>query len=283
VSLIENLPTAMQAVLVVLVFAGLSITGLYLVRRAVPAQTLREDHDVAGYTFGVIGAFYGVVLAFVIIVAWQRFQRAQEKTQNEALALTNMYVMARGFEDPMRTSLIAAVRSYANEVVSTEWTAMANANYARSRGDQDRLWQVLLTYEPRNSRDQVLLEKCLSYMGQVSDARELRYMFYTEEIPSVIWIVIYVGCVITIGFSYFFGTRRQRSQAIMCGTFAALIGLTILAVSELANPYQGTINVSASPFRFVISTIDQRGASLPLLAAPHALATAGGKSAPAGG
>jgi Protein of unknown function (DUF4239) len=277
VSLIENLPTAMQAVLVVIAFAGLSVTGLYLVRRAVPAHTLREDHDVAGFTFGVIGAFYGVVLAFVIVVAWQRFQRAQEKTQSEALALTNMYVLARGFENPMRSDLIAAVRRYADEVVSTEWTAMAQDSFQKSRGGEDRLWAVLLTYEPRSSRDQILLDKCISYMGQLSDARELRYVYYKEDLPSVIWIVIYVGCVITIGFSYFFGVRRQSSQAIMCGTFAALIGLTILAVSELANPYQGTVNISASPFRFVISTIDQQGASLPLRPTPNAVATSGGQ------
>jgi Protein of unknown function (DUF4239) len=276
-SLIENFPTVVQAVLVVVVFAGMSVTGLYLVRRAVPAQILREDHDVAGFTFGVIGAFYGVVLAFVIVVAWQRFQRAQEKTQTEALALTNMYVLARGFEDPMRRDLIAAVRSYADQVVNGEWTAMAEASYQKSRGGQDRLWKVLLTYEPRNARDQILLDKCLGDLGQLSDARELRYLFYKEDLPAVIWIVIYVGCLITISFSYFFGTRRQRSQAIMCGTFAALIGLTILAISELANPYQGTINVSAEPFKFVISTIDQQGASLPLRPAPHALATSGGR------
>jgi hypothetical protein len=277
VSLIDNLPTAMQAVLVVIVFAGMSVTGLYLVRRAIPAQTLREDHDVAGFTFGVIGAFYGVVLAFVIVVAWQRFQRAQEKTQSEALALSNMYVLARGFEDPMRSDLIAAVRRYANEVVNTEWSAMAQSSYEKSSGGEDRLWTVLLTYQPRNSRDQILLEKCVTYMGQLSDARELRFVFYKADLPSVIWIVIYVGCVITIGFSYFFGTRRQRSHAIMCGTFAAMIGLTILAVSELANPYQGSINVSAEPFKFVISTIDQQGASLPLRPMPHALATSGGR------
>jgi hypothetical protein len=282
-SLIENFPTIVQAVVVVIIFAGMSVTGLYLVRRAVPAHTLREDHDVAGFTFGVIGAFYGVVLAFVIVVAWQRFQRAQEKTQSEALALENMYVLARGFESPMREDLIGAVRHYADAVVNLEWSAMAAANYQRSRESESRLWQVLLTYAPRNSRDQILLDKCLSCMERLSDARELRFVFYREDLPSVIWIVIYAGCVITIGFSYFFGTRRQSSQALMCGTFAALIGLTILAVSELANPYQGTVNVSSSPFRFVIKTIDQQGASLPLRPAPHALATAGDPKPGTGG
>jgi cell division protein FtsX len=61
--------------------------------------------------------------------------------------------------------------------------------------------------------------------------------------------VIYVGCVITLGFSYFFVTRHFRQQALMCGTFAALIGLTILAISELATPYQGAVVVSNQAFK----------------------------------
>jgi hypothetical protein len=43
--------------------------------------------------------------------------------------------------------------------------------------------------------------------------------------------VIYVGCAITLGCSCFFVTHRFSQHALMCGTFAALIGLTILAIS----------------------------------------------------
>ena len=130
-------------------------------RRAVPAQILREDHDVAGFTFGVIGAFYGVVLAFVIVAAWQRFERADEETQNEALGLTNMDVLSRGCEDPMRSDMIAAVRKYASEVVNREWDAMAQASFQKSMDSEQNLWKVLLTYNPKDSRDQILLGKCL--------------------------------------------------------------------------------------------------------------------------
>jgi cell division protein FtsX len=69
--------------------------------------------------------------------------------------------------------------------------------------------------------------------------------------------VIYAGCAITLGFSYFFVTRRFRHQAIMYGTFAALIGLTILAISELATPYQGAVVVSNQAFKILETSISE--------------------------
>ena len=77
--LIDSFSTTMQAIIVVLVFSGLTVAGLYFVRRHVSSRQLKEDHDVAGFTFSVVGAFYGMILAFVIVAVWQRFERANEQ------------------------------------------------------------------------------------------------------------------------------------------------------------------------------------------------------------
>ncbi|MGO9454185.1 MAG: DUF4239 domain-containing protein [Candidatus Binataceae bacterium] len=254
--LIDGLGTAAQAWVVVVFFGSVSILGLYIVRRTVSVENLREDHDVAGFTFGVVGAFYGVVLAFVIVAAWERFDRADAKAQSEALALSDLYSLSFGFPPSLRSQVVQSVHDYANQVVYHEWDQMASMTYERSLDGEGTLWHVLLGYEPQNSREQVVLDKSLDAMNQLSDARRLRYVYYQEDLPSVVWIIIYIGAAITIGFSYFFNTKNFQAQAIMCGTFAALIGLTIMAIAELAGPYQGAINVSSAPFKFVLHMID---------------------------
>src|ERR1043165_7736590 len=129
-NLIDNLSVLAQAAIVSLVFAGVTITGLFVMRRLVAFETLRENHEVAGFTFGVVGAFYGVVLAFVIVAAWQRYEDANEKAQQEALALANIFFLSRGFQEPMRAEMRAAVHSYARIVVNNEWEAMAKNDFA---------------------------------------------------------------------------------------------------------------------------------------------------------
>ena len=68
--------TLEQILIITAVFSGLSVLGLYIVRRLVPFEALKKNHEVAGFTFGVLGAFYGLLLAFVIVAAWERFDRA---------------------------------------------------------------------------------------------------------------------------------------------------------------------------------------------------------------
>ena len=70
--------TWVQVTFIIVTFSGVSILGLYAVRRLVPVENLKQNHEVAGFTFGVIGAFYGLLLAFVIVAAWQRFDRADD-------------------------------------------------------------------------------------------------------------------------------------------------------------------------------------------------------------
>jgi hypothetical protein len=146
-------------------------------------------------------------------------------------------------------------------VLDNEWQAMAENSYGADSKTANRLWNTVVMYRPADSREQLLIDKSLDQIAQLNDSRRLRYLYYSEDLPSVVWIVIYVGCVITIGFSYFFGTRFFRAQALMCGTFAALIGLTILAISELATPYSGAVHVSSEAFQAVLADMNSRTGS----------------------
>jgi hypothetical protein len=42
----------------------------------------------------------------------------------------------------------------------------------------------------------------------------------------------------------------------MCAIFSALLGLTILAILELAHPYQGSVVVSSQPLQYALSRMD---------------------------
>src|SRR6266550_4388273 len=95
------MPLTEQIVTVTVAFSGLSVLGLYLVRILVPLETLKKNHEVAGFTFGVLGAFYGLLLAFVIVAAWERFDRASANVQGEGVALISLYRLSKGFAEPV--------------------------------------------------------------------------------------------------------------------------------------------------------------------------------------
>jgi hypothetical protein len=252
------LSTAEQIVIVTVVFSGLSVLGLYIVQILVPLETLKKNHEVAGFTFGVLGAFYGLLLAFVIVAAWERFDRANANVQEEGVALKSLYRLSKGYSAPTGSDLQHAIRAYTHRLIDVEWPDMANANFAsidESVGTLS-LWQIVATYKPEDSRRSLLLDKSFDQLSKLTEETSLRYLYSKENLPSVVWLVIYAGLFITIGFSYFFGLETFFSQALMCAVFSALLGLTILAILELAHPYQGSVVVSSQPLQYALSRMD---------------------------
>jgi hypothetical protein len=247
-----------QIVIVTVVFSGLSVLGLYIVRILVPLETLKKNHEVAGFTFGVLGAFYGLLLAFVIVAAWERFDRANANVQEEGVALISLYRLSKGYSAPTGSDLQHAIRAYTHRLIDVEWPDMANANFASIDDSVGTLslWQIVATYKPEDSRRSLLLDKSFDQLSKLTEETSLRYLYSKENLPSVVWLVIYAGLFITIGFSYFFGLETFFSQALMCAVFSALLGLTILAILELAHPYQGSVIVSSQPLQYALSRMD---------------------------
>ncbi len=248
-----------QIAFVCVVFGGGSVAGLCVVRRLVPVDHLQKNHEVAGITFGVLGAFYGLVLAFVIVAAWEQFTAANANSHQEASALESLYKLGAGFAEPMRTRFDSAVSEYTHRVVDEEWPQMANDNYRAQTGRTLKLWSILLSYHAADSREQMLEDKAIDQLNIVGQARNQRILYYDDDLPSVVWLVIYLGCAITIGFSYFFGSHVFRAQVVMCAFFSILLGITILAILELAHPYQGTVTIPDEPFRYALSRMQEVG------------------------
>jgi hypothetical protein len=248
--------SAGQIVFVIVVFGGGSIAGLCLVRWMVPLDRLQKNHEVAGVTFGVLGAFYGLVLAFVIVAAWERFNDANAYALTEATALESLYKLGAAFSEPMRTQLDAVVLDYTNNVIEKEWPQMAENTFEGGTVGAHQLWATVLAYHTADSREQTFLDKSIDQLNLVSQARSQRIFYYQEDLPSVVWTVIYLGCLMTIGFSYFFGSSVFRAQVLMCGFFSILLGMTILAILELAHPYQGVVTISNEPFRYSLSRME---------------------------
>ncbi|MGA6974395.1 MAG: hypothetical protein WBY93_22400, partial [Candidatus Binatus sp.] len=189
--------TAGQLLFVLLVFGGGSVAGLYIVRLLVPLDRLQKNHEVAGITYGVLGAFYGLVLAFVIVATWERFNLASANAHQEASALESLYRLAGGFSEPTRTDLETSIREYTHHVVEEEWPHMADNTVRPELGRVLKLWTVVMSDHSTDSRELLLVDKSIDQLDIINQARSIRFLFYEDDLPSVVWIVIYLGCVIT--------------------------------------------------------------------------------------
>src|SRR5437868_12955855 len=117
--LLVEVPTALLAVLAFVVAVGLSIGGLMLVRQSVELSTLERHNDVAGFIIAVVGVLYAVLLAFVVVVTWQAFDRAGQVAGEEAQLVEGLYRDSAVFGPPS-ADIRRALESYATLVAGRE-------------------------------------------------------------------------------------------------------------------------------------------------------------------
>ena len=74
-------------------------------RLALSAELRQRHNDAAAAIFSVIGVTFGVLLAFVAMLAWEGHNKAKAAASAEAALTLDAYNAAIGFADPMMSQL----------------------------------------------------------------------------------------------------------------------------------------------------------------------------------
>jgi len=77
-----------------------------------------------------------------------------------------------------------------------------------------------------------------------------------------IWFVLWIGAILTVGFSYLFGVESFRSHALMTAALSAEIALILFLVFVLDNPFRGDFRIQPKSFEFAIERLVQAKAKL---------------------
>ena len=85
------MPTAAYGVLIVLVIVLVAVGGLVLVQRVFPSALRQKHNDVAGFIYAVVGIVYAVLLALVVVAAWEEHEAAKGTVDSEANELAELY------------------------------------------------------------------------------------------------------------------------------------------------------------------------------------------------
>jgi Protein of unknown function (DUF4239) len=136
----------------VLVISGiclLALAGFELVQRLVPAASRRQHNDVAGFIYAALGVIYVVLLALVVIAVWEQYGAARETVEQEANAAADIFWLANQLPEHRGTHLQELVRSYAQEVVHTEWPLMEQGQREVRMGTSNHERQEALLVIPR--------------------------------------------------------------------------------------------------------------------------------------
>ena len=245
-------------VFIILVAVLVSLVGLVLVRRIVPSSELAEHTDVAGYVYAVIGVIYAVVLALVVIAAWEEYRDAREAAAREASAVLNLARAANGWPAGERDKVESALIAYARQVVDDEWPAMARGDFSSTADTvtENQIWQALNESDESATAKSASYEVALQQLDNLSEARRNRLLLGQEGLPMSMAVILVIGAVVTVGFAYLFAVDNGRLHALMITSLAVLVVLLLLLQFQLGMPFQGVSAIEPTAMKLVLAEID---------------------------
>ena len=251
--------TPLASAAIVLFSMLLSVIGLVLVRRQLPADWFRRHHELAGYYFQTLGTIYAVLVAFAIYEVWVGFNEAATNLEHEATEIADLSRLSTAMPAEYRGAMTSAQMEYLNAVVEDEFSAMAQRRDSeRTWKAVTRLWDAYGSLPVSDLRLQSYLNESLMHLTRLSDLRRTRLFTSHGTTPWIVWVLLTVSGVLLVGFSYFVGHENITTHAVMTACLAAVIALSMFLILSLDRPYSGVVKVTPRCFQMELNHVASR-------------------------
>jgi tryptophan-rich sensory protein len=244
---ILNIPEALGELALVIVVVACFVGLHAALQRRLSSEMLRRHNDVAGYLFSAVGVLYAVLLGFVVVVVWEKYDGTIANVQEEIDAAGDLYHIMVGFPEPVRSRVREDLSRYAQTVIYVEWPAMARNQDVPETGSRlidDAAYNVN-SFEPADQRGLNAQQAAINNEQRLLDARRQRLVRAQPAVPGILWFALVVGALAMVAFCYIFGVESRPAQLLMTAILVGLIAILFVVIAEFAGPFSGSVMISS--------------------------------------
>src|SRR5665648_1276367 len=236
--------------IVIVVLAEIFAVGLMLLSRyAYGVSRLSLNNEVAGFKFAVVGVFYAVLLAFVVVAVWEEYQDTETAVRNEAKAVVDLQAVTLALPDKGGIPIRKHLAAYLEDVLKYEWKTMSVGEPSDEVDKElSDLAAAIFAATPNDERELALYQHALTLLTVIADNRDESLDSASGSVPAILWFVLIVGGAITLGYPAFFASSNLGAQVLMTASLAALVALSLLLGLAFDFPFTGDPHISAYPF-----------------------------------
>ncbi|MDA0369762.1 MAG: DUF4239 domain-containing protein [Proteobacteria bacterium] len=254
---LANLPLALSAPLIIGGGVVLSLIGTYVASSIFTVGELQGNNTVGAPKFTFIGQVYSVTLALALVGAWDIYQSARDGVQREAVAMVALDGVSQVFSEPsqreIQVELRQTIQLYGQAVVTKEWKTMSRGlDDPEASHRLNRLVKLYTTIKPLNSVQVSAQQNAMRMLEELSRHRISRVSTISHTLIGLIWALVLAGALVSISFTWFFGSTSVVAQAAMSAIIAAFIMMHLLVILKLTHPFAGETAVSPNPIKFAV-------------------------------
>ena len=251
-----HLSTVALVVVLIVVLGGSASVGV-LIGRALRARP-GTRHEPVGVVQGALLGLVGLLLAFGLSMAVDRYQSRRALVVQESNDIGTTYLRAQFLAEPERSASLDLLKQYTDATIVVASVVPDTAAYrgavAQVESLQDQLWAVAdrtVVADPVGTAPRLYVE----VLNDTFDTHTERVASLTNRVPAPVMVLEVVASAVAIGALALYLTLLGRGITTSLATLAVL--LVILFVSfDLDRPRRGFIKVPQTPLEQVRASMD---------------------------
>jgi hypothetical protein len=235
------------------------VAGAVLIRRGLTARSAGDGGSGGGdraeaaadYVATFMVTMYTVLVAFIVVVLWQRLDDVNADVRTESQDLTQLVWEAQRLPAAERAALRTGVADYTAAVLGREWPpanlAAADGSAAAISGLRGYLSTSFSLDEQTTLRDQEL-----AVVDDLAAARADRIgKSLSSSYPQFLTVALVLLSAATVLTPFLLGPRVEPLSVLGIAVTVVVVGCALALVLDLQTTFGGTISASRVPLEMV--------------------------------
>jgi hypothetical protein len=199
-----------------------------------------------------------LLTAFLIASTWSTYSADRQHTYDEARSVTTAYWLAGKLQPADRERVRAGLTVYANEVVTDDWPATGHRQTsATTAATLDGLRVEVGAIHSATAADEKDRADVAAALDDIYAKRLIRAADVNYSMPSLLYIAMVIAAILLVAYPPLVGlTANGRNVALLSG-LGAMVGLGILIVVGLSQPYSEPLSIEPTAFRHALQQFTQ--------------------------
>jgi NADH:ubiquinone oxidoreductase subunit 6 (subunit J) len=208
-----------------------------LVNRRRPPEAAPEYQSALTF----VGAAYGLLLGLLVVFAVGHFNDVRNQAQQEASSLVTLFDTASVYPPETSYPVQHDLVCYMGSIVHDEWPSMERGGLLeapRTLGFGDRLRADLRTLPANGPAQGTAYGRAATLIGDAGGSRQRLLFLEAPEIPTALWVVIYVGAsLVFLLLAVHTYASRPAGRLWALGSVAVLMTVAVAVLAMLDQPF----------------------------------------------
>jgi Protein of unknown function (DUF4239) len=242
----------------VLIVWGVIASAIALAVLVHGTKTADDDSPDYRVVLGFVGSAYGLLTGLLVVFAVGHYNDTRHRAEDEAASLVSLYdtvaVYPREVVVPYRHDLICYMRS----IIADEWPSMERGNStetSRTLAFGDRIRAATRELPSASAPESSAYGRAATQVTDADQARQELLFFTQPEIPTALWVLVYVGAFLIVFLiaAHYIVNPRVRIAAL--GSLALLLTVVVAVLAVLDRPFGVGVRVEPTEMRQAITLV----------------------------